>query len=265
MVHAMKQLHFFGIILIIVLVVIGISRRGGPGDGAELSFVTEEYPPLTFSDENGEVAGLAAELVRDIMGQQGITSDITIGPWSEAYNRATSEPNIVIFSINRTPEREELFNWVGPIAKSSTVFYARADAGVSVATLEDAKQLAGIGAVDEWYSTQNLAAAGFTNLVPAATPDEAISQLVAGAVDVVPLTDITAADLVTQAGHDISELEPVFTMDTGYVYIGLSQGTPESVVSAWEQSLAELKTSGRFAEIYQDYFPETDITDLLEQ
>jgi len=229
-----------------------------------LRFVTEDYPPLTFRNAAGEMTGLATEIVMEVMERQTIDEKIALLPWSEAYDMALKEPNVVIFSINRTPVREKLFHWVGPIAKSSTILYAKKGAGVTVNSLEDAKGLTAIGVVESWFSKQNLEQDGFTNLESAPLPIQIINRLMAGEVQAVPLTDITAAEILKEGGFNIRDVEPVFSIDTEYIFIGLSKGTPRSVVQAWEKDLQQMKTDGTFGKIYERYFPGEDTGDLMQ-
>lgn len=235
----------------------------GDSSGDTLSFVTEDYPPFTYADASGEPTGLVTDVVKEIMAKQGITETISLVPWKDAYNKALRNKNVVIFSINRTNEREDLFNWIGPIAKSSTVFYAKKGSGITINELNDAREVASIGVVDDWYSKQDLEGRGFNNLVSSELPSDAITKLMNGEVKILPLTDITAESSVTKAGYNIEDLEALYTMDTGYVYIGMSIGTSESIVKKWQEDFEALKFDGTFEQIYKSYRPDDDIEDLL--
>ena len=127
-----------------------------------LTILTEENPPLNF-ERNGQVMGTATATVREILQRAQITADIRIGPWSEAYAQAQSDPATCVYSTARPPERYKLFQWIGPIARG---YY-------SVFALEGFK--AKIGSVGELHKYrvgvardargQYLRARGFTNLV----------------------------------------------------------------------------------------------------
>jgi len=232
-------------------------------DEEELTFVTEDYPPFTYEDESGEVTGLATDMVKEIMKKQSIDEEISIMPWSIAYDKALKEKNVVIFSINKTSEREKLFNWVGPIAKSSNVLYAKKGSHLTIEKLEDAKKVISIGVVDDWFSKQHLEKEGFENLVSSPLPIEMVKKLMNGDVILATLTNVTAEDIVKEAGYEMSDLEPVFVVDVGYVYIGISKGTSESIISDWQDDLSDIKADGTFEKIYNKYRPDEDLVDLL--
>ena len=131
----MKNTMIIMLILVVSMLVMGMEGQ------SELRFVTEEYPPITFMDRSGEVTGLATEIVKEIMNRQTIDAPMEIMTWETAYQIALAKPNIVIFSIRRTAERETLFHWVGPIGQADTLFYVKKDSGVTLRSLDDAKQL----------------------------------------------------------------------------------------------------------------------------
>ncbi|MCG6534472.1 MAG: transporter substrate-binding domain-containing protein [Syntrophales bacterium LBB04] len=89
-----------------------------------LKMLTEEYPPVTFM-KNGKVTGFVTDVVREVIARQGIPDTIRLTSWDEAYKTAVSEPNVVLFSTERTEKREKLFQWVGPVGKNSAILYAK--------------------------------------------------------------------------------------------------------------------------------------------
>ena len=95
----------------------------------DMVFLTEEYPPFNYL-ENGVPSGLSVELLRTALERAGIplsTEDISLMAWSDAYRMAESRNNTGLFSIARTPEREELFRWAGPLMQCPLVFFAEND------------------------------------------------------------------------------------------------------------------------------------------
>ncbi|MDD5493921.1 MAG: transporter substrate-binding domain-containing protein, partial [Dehalococcoidia bacterium] len=82
---------------------------------AGLRVITEAYPPYNFVDKNGNVTGQSVEIVRAMLQKLNITASIEVMPLSDGLNLAQKGPSTTVFSINRTPQREALFKWVGPI------------------------------------------------------------------------------------------------------------------------------------------------------
>jgi len=74
--------------------------------------VTEKYSPVTFMWD-GKPSGFVTDMVREIAARQKIPYNIRLTSWNNAYNIALPHPKVVLFSAERTPEREKLFHWVG--------------------------------------------------------------------------------------------------------------------------------------------------------
>jgi polar amino acid transport system substrate-binding protein len=72
----------------------------------------------------------------------GITAPIRLTAWENAYNMARLHPDVVLFSAERTPERETLFHWVGPVGSNSAILYGKAGTDLTLADLADVHQVA---------------------------------------------------------------------------------------------------------------------------
>ncbi|WP_262689676.1 substrate-binding periplasmic protein [Kordiimonas aestuarii] len=97
-----------------------------PAEAADddVTVYTEEFPPYNYS-EQGNAVGLATAKVRQVLGEARLNYKIRVVPWPRAMQRALSEDNAFIFTIARTPEREDTFDWIVPIAKSEFHLYVR--------------------------------------------------------------------------------------------------------------------------------------------
>ena len=79
-----------------------------------LRVVTSEFPPYSYS-AGGSAEGIAVEKVRSLLDGAGLDSQIDVYPWARAYEVSMREPNVLIFLIARTPEREASFHWIGSL------------------------------------------------------------------------------------------------------------------------------------------------------
>ncbi|MBE0349087.1 substrate-binding periplasmic protein [Pseudoalteromonas peptidolytica] len=89
----------------------------------QIQVVTEPLPPYQIVKE-GEVQGLVAEKVRKLLRELGSDSHTRAMPWARAYKTALTEPGTLIFSMVRTPAREELFHWLGVLVSTKTYLIA---------------------------------------------------------------------------------------------------------------------------------------------
>ena len=238
-----------------------INKSGISPKENELQILTEDYPPLTF-EKDGEVTGFGTEVVREILYRLNISDNIRILPWEEGYNLCLKNPNVVLFTMKRTELRENLFHWIGPIGSNNTIFYAKKDSGIQIYNMEDAKKVSKIATCSAWFSEQDLKDAGFTNLVSSPVPIENVRQLVEGEVDLSIFTDITIPEIAIQAGYSIDDLEPVFTVSTGYFYVAISKTTAQSFVELWENTFRAIYEDGTFEKIYDKWIPGGTVPEL---
>ena len=78
--------------------------------------------------------------VRSVATRAGIDYRITRYPWKRAYAMALERKDACVFLTTRTPEREKLFKWVGPIRESEWVLAGRSGVDYGIKSLEDARK-----------------------------------------------------------------------------------------------------------------------------
>jgi polar amino acid transport system substrate-binding protein len=210
---------------------------------APLTLLTEEYPPLTFQGKTG-VTGFAVDVVQEI--QKVLKTDYkpTLVDWDTAYQRALSEPNVVIFTIEKTAERDTLFNWIGPLGENITYLYAPKDTKLQLANIEDAQALKSIGTVTNWFSEQHLVKQGFTNLISSAKPAECLRMLMENKVEAAAFTDLTFGMIAQEAGFSPTDAKPLMELLRTEYYIAVSKGTDQKIVDKWSKAFQSLETSG---------------------
>ena len=126
-----------------------------------IQVVSEIYPPYQVKNDNGELQGWAADKVRSIFSESSIDYNVKIYPWVRAYKLALTEPNVFIFSLLRTQEREHLFRWIAPLCSVNFSFYRlKTRPDIQVTSLAEAKKYL-IAAQKGQASTEYLLRLGF--------------------------------------------------------------------------------------------------------
>ncbi|MDD5312834.1 MAG: transporter substrate-binding domain-containing protein [Dehalococcoidia bacterium] len=209
---------------------------------AGLRVITEAYPPYNFVDKNGNVTGQSVEIVRAMLQKLNITASIEVMPLSDGLNLAQKGPSTTVFSINRTPQREALFKWVGPIGDYKQVFYARKISSLYVKTLDDARAAGKIGVYKGDAGNQFLVSQGFANLDESPTDVEALKKLMDNRVQLWLGNKGGLAVTAKEAGISTDELVefPVVVIQAD-MYIALSRDIPDGTVTTWQKTLDALK------------------------
>jgi polar amino acid transport system substrate-binding protein len=214
-----------------------------PATEGKLRIITEVYPPFNFVESNQNVTGQSTEVVRAIMQKLGIQASIEVMPLADGLDLAQKGPNVAIFSLNRTPQREALFKWVGPIGRYEQAFYAKKGSTISLGRLEDAQKAGKIGVYRGDAGNQFLASQGFTNLDESQSDVEALKKLMDNQVQLwlgnTRGLEITAKE--ADVNPDDLVALPVVVIEAD-LYIAFSKDVPDSTVAAWQSALDSLKT-----------------------
>lgn len=233
---------------IAALVFMLLSLVGTVAGTQPLSIYTENNPPGSYLVE-GRPAGMAVEVVREILRRLEQPDTIEIVPWSRGYNMTLTHKNVVLFSTTRLPQREDLFQWVGPLYTQTWGFYAIKRSGLNINSLDDAKKTARIGTYLNDAKEQFLKEKGFDNLVSANRNLINVRRLLQGDIDLWVSSDLNVNHIIRQAGEDASQIELIYPFHTVENYIAFSRQTESSLVVAWQKILEAMKQDGTYQAI----------------
>ncbi|MFI8746032.1 substrate-binding periplasmic protein [Pseudomonas sp. NPDC077186] len=218
--------------------------------------LTENFPPFNMAVDDKNFArddgidGISADIVREMFKRAGIDYTLTLRfPWDRLYRLTLDKPNYGLFSTTFTPERQPLFKWVGPIAKTGWVLLAAPGNNLSVASLKDAAQYR-IGAYKNDAVSQHLESQGLQP-VNALRDQENVKKLVRGQIDLWATTDPVGRYLAKQ--EDVSGLTTVLRFNDAELYLALNKDTPDEVVERLQKALDELRAEGYIDDITENY------------
>ncbi|MEO5795327.1 MAG: transporter substrate-binding domain-containing protein [Rhodoferax sp.] len=208
--------------------------------------VVTETTPFVFM-QDGKIAGPATEVLEKTLQLAGIKDyRLNMYPWARAYDMALNEPNVLIYLLGRTPEREAKFQWVGEFMQIRYYLYKlRERVDIRASNLDAARQYT-IGVMRDDLRHQYLQQQGFTRLVMSAQTTENFAQLLKRRVDMVPLSEAGAEAQCRATAFDCAGLERVLTLDalTTGVYMAYSLATPSAVVQRTQAAFKQLKANG---------------------
>jgi len=213
--------------------------------------VTEDYPPFNIvNPKTGEVTGLSTEKVQELMRRAGEKYSITAYPWARSIQMAQNNPDTCVFSTSRTPGREQLYKWVGPLVKNNWVIFARADDSRHPKTLEDLR-IYTIGsyrndAIAEYFSLK-----GF-NTELASTDADNPRKLLAGRFDFWASGELLGWEMLKQQGLT-KMIVQLFTFNQTEMYLACNTTMSQAKVDKWNQILKEMDKDGTSAAIEKRY------------
>jgi polar amino acid transport system substrate-binding protein len=223
-----------------------------------IQLFTELAPPNSFDTGHGtasKVEGSSVDIVNEIQARTGYVNIINLSLWNDAYAIAQYLPNSAVFATARTPERENMFQWVGPIASNRTYFYTRSTSGLTIETLEQAKALQSIATPNGWFTHDFLKNNNFQNIAATSlTSQDAFNQLINGEVQALLLPDTDVKWLAVKNGVPMSDLIQHMEALNVNLYIAFSLSTPASTVQQWQSHLNTMKADGTFETIWNKWF-----------
>lgn len=111
---------------------LGLSLLYAASITAQVVLVVTELSPPYQTLENGIAGGLATQKVKKIIDEAGLTPEIRVYPWARSYELAKSTPGTLIYSIARTNDREDYFDWIAPVARFRLAFMSLADKEIEI-------------------------------------------------------------------------------------------------------------------------------------
>ncbi|TMP26816.1 amino acid ABC transporter substrate-binding protein [Pseudoalteromonas rubra] len=198
---------------------------------AKFTVVTELSPP-NQTWVNDQVAGISTELVKAILDTAELEGDFYMYPWARALSTAKDKPNTLIYSMAKTPQREALFHWIGPVALFNLGFVTnQPPQKVHIESLTDAKQYR-LAVQREDVAAQVLQTLGF-EFIETADIQQSYHLLAANKVDLV-VDDPRYVSAIEQAMNlpdnhfrYVLDIEPLSVR--GYLAVSLATD-PELVV-----------------------------------
>ncbi|WP_348727744.1 transporter substrate-binding domain-containing protein [Rheinheimera texasensis] len=134
-------------------IVLGLLLSKSAVAAQPLRVVLEVSPPHQTVD-NGKVGGLTTAVVAELLQQAGLSASYEVYPWARAFRIAATTPDVLIYNMARTPEREAQFEWIGIVTryKFGLLKLSRRD-DIQISQLADIKHYV-VGAQREDFSAE---------------------------------------------------------------------------------------------------------------
>ncbi len=219
--------------------------------------IAEQMPPYNYMGAKGPT-GISTEILQALLTRLDLHWPIEFMTWTVGYHIALREPNILLYSMLRTADRENLFQWVGPLFTDKMNIYRKGGrTEVNISSIKDALSYR-IGVVEDnfehhYFSDQGLAVG--QQLFPVEQQDQNFQALLDERVDLIALTASQATQHIQAKGYKASQFEPVLEMKdiSGDIYMVFSLETDSAYVQQFSKTLHELKNSAAYSKILQKW------------
>ena len=228
-----------------------------PAWSQSIQIVTEEFPPYNYT-KNGRVTGMSTEVVLAVFEVMNLAAEIKVYPWARTYEMAQNKKPTLIFSIARSPKREKLFQWAGPVAPVQTcLFSLKARNDIQFNNLEEAKKYYIITQL-KGHTAQALLQQGFKegqNLFSITSADRAFMMLQTGRGDLIGYPELVVYYAVKDRGLSPENvIRKVYCFEkVSELYAAFSLKTSKAIVKRFQAGLNIVKENGTYQKILNKY------------
>lgn len=216
-----------------------------------LSLVTEETEPFSMSVK-GELTGLATDIVKKAFERAKIPYVIALYPRLRSYEIALKNAGSCVYPINRVPEREESFRWVGPLIIGGWAIFAKDDSKIAINSLDDLKPYR-VGATKGDAITSFLKERGLNiDDIYAANSDELnIKKLESGRIDLWASGSMRGSYVAARQGARLKQL--MIFKEAG-LYMACNPEVSPQAIAKLNLAIKSMHEDGTVAALTKAYF-----------
>lgn len=213
-----------------------------------LTFSTEDYPPYSFTDANGNAGGVYMEQLEIMMAKEGLDYKVTVMPWARAIALAETQPMHCVFATARTAEREDKFKWIVPLHTDRNVLIALKAKNIRIKQINESFGYT-VGTQRNDYTETILRQMGFLHIDLSADFNLTLNKLFAGRIDMMPMSESTYNKIARGSGN----FEKVVTLSEQVLGVACNKSVPDAVIARLQNRLHDLIADGTQRRIFEKY------------
>ena len=262
-------------ILLAALLVAGmLAGCGGSGSGEDNSLqyikdkgtlilgLDDAFPPMGFTDENGEIVGFDIDVAKAVAEELGVELVLQPVDWASNETELNSKNVDCLWNgLSITPSRLEKLTMTKSYMKNRLVIITKSDSGINSLSDMAGKVLGTQGGNDAATTALDNNAEfkdSLSNIVEFKDYNMAFQDLKIGGVDAVLVDEAVGRYYLTTSGEDCKVLDEVLD-DSDKYGVGLRKGE-EALKNAIDDALVKLEQDGTLAEISEKWFGEDIIS-----
>lgn len=245
----------------------------------KVRLLADVFPPLQYVDPSGAPRGGAYRLVSDALAEVALgmaleVSPIEFVPLRRALQTAALQPNVLVLSVARTPEREPQFHWLATVSPYELWLYRHK--GRPLPTVKDFAQLRGKGYrfgvqnggnFHEWLRRQGVGEHGdHSSIDPVPQNGQNFGKAQLGRIDFFAHPEISFAYRAAEHGLHASDFEKVLLIDelSTPLWVIASPGSDARLLTALTQHLHKMWQSGQADHIRREALREFNEANHLD-
>ena len=225
---------------------------------SQLNIVSTTYSPYNYEVE-GEPAGYASEIISAFLDEYNKSSGNEIKteflPWARTLHIARNTPNTLIYSIARTPERENQFHWIGRLLPMPVyLFKHKSRKDIKLSERHDSK-LWTVGGVLSGAPTLCIEEQGYNVIHKGTDLSVQLKLLARGRIDLLIFDTASIKSSLQELNFSSDDFEPVlFLADCSFdLYVALNIDSDNRVLKRVQRAWQEIKRKGIVNEVRREF------------
>ncbi len=228
-------------------------------DIGKVTMVTGEWPPFTSQDLEGK--GFITEIITAVSNEIGIETEYKFYPWNRCELLVKEGKAFAAFPYSKNEKRQKIYDYSEPIIRTRDKFYFYKEYhkkdDFTYNKLEDLKPY-NIAGMAGYYYIELFENAGMgDNLDYTDNELLAVKKLIAGRVDLVPLNELNAVQLINKHFPDEADnfnaLDNPLTQNELHLIVSRTYPDAEKILVSFNDGLNRIKENGIYESILNKY------------
>jgi len=245
---------------------LGLGGAAAATDTAALKTLplgVSEFRPFEYAAPSGQIVGADTEIIEQVFKRMGYKPKFMMQPWARVQKEAARGTFAGLFSLTKTPEREQIYYFSAPINTVKDVFFKRKSRSLDWKTLDELHALRVSSAATYGYAAEfreALTQRKFAEIYEIYDDDpnlRGLQRLASGATDIFICEVSVCQDLIkTHApAFDNIDFSPSGIGPVRTFHLGFSKKWPqaEKLRDAFDAEMLQLEAKGERRKIYLKY------------
>lgn len=222
----------------------------------KIQVVTEHLEPYQIVNEDGSIGGFMTEVVRAMFEITGDTPEISALPWPRAFKIASSQKNVMIYSIVKTASREKNFYWIGNVKSQPLYLWGLTDKNwdktKTIASYKEFRIATGRASNVANYLNNN----GFKYVVELPSEDKFLPMLQRNRVDFIGGSFHSMQRRIDKSDMTMAQIERLIEVKNINMKLSVAFNieSDKTLVERFSKAFATLEQSGKLKQIRDKWY-----------
>ncbi len=242
------------------------SEQTGGEEKKKLKVVTDAaYAPFEYLDK-GEIVGFSVDFIEAVAAEAGYEIELVNVGWDPLFVEVEDKlADLAISSITINDDRKQTYDFSVPYFLSTNKILVPADSDIASAADLEGKKVAVQNGTTGQEAVEALFGANNSNLKKFENNNLAIMELLAGGADAVVADNTVVEEYAkNNPNENLKVVEDTDSFEAEFYGLMFPKGSP--LVSEFSAAINKVFESGKYAEIYNEWFgSDPDIETLKAQ